>query len=112
VTGTVTYLQRTALPDGAQVPIPYTVPYDVEAIDERNTYSMSARIEDGAGELLFISDTAVPVITNGNPAEDVEIVIVPVGSPQGAWVRSQQVSRALTQPRSTIRPTMCHGCWS
>ena len=66
-------------PDGGQVPIPYKVPYDAEAIDERNSYSMSARIEDGSGKLLFISDTATPVITRGSPTEDVEIVVVPTG---------------------------------
>ena len=108
VTGTVTYRQRIALPedavvtvqirdvslmdapakvvgeevihtDGKQVPIPYAVAYDPDEIDERNTYSMFVRIEDGAGKLLFISDTSVPVITHGNPTKDVEIVVVPAG---------------------------------
>ena len=109
VSGDVTYRQRIALPDdavvtviiqdvsimdvatkmideqviqinGAQVPIPYEVPYDLDEIDERHTYSMSARIEDSIGKLLFISDTAIPVITNGNPTVDVEIVVVPVSA--------------------------------
>jgi uncharacterized lipoprotein YbaY len=108
VTGAVTYRQRIALPEdavvtvqirdvsladapavvigeqiipteGNQVPIPYAVAYDPEDIDERREYSMSARIEDGAGKLLFISDTSVPVITRDNPTEEVEIVVVPVG---------------------------------
>ncbi|MEZ4519830.1 MAG: hypothetical protein R3C44_24375 [Chloroflexota bacterium] len=30
------------------------------------------------GTLLFTSDTHIPVITNGSPTEDVEIVVVPV----------------------------------
>jgi heat shock protein HslJ/uncharacterized lipoprotein YbaY len=108
ITGVVTYRQRIALPDdavvrvqlrdvslmdvasqllgeeviqtsGRQVPFPYTVAYDPGQIDERHTYSMSARIEDGAGKLLFTSDTSVPVITHGAPSQDVEIVVVPVG---------------------------------
>jgi heat shock protein HslJ len=108
ITGVVTYRQRIALPEdaviavqlrdvslmdvasqllgeeviqtnGRQVPIPYTVAYDPGEIDERHTYSMSARIEDGAGKLLFISDTSVPVITHGAPTKDVEIVAVPTG---------------------------------
>ena len=111
ITGEVTYRQRIALPDdavvkvqlqdvslmdapavvlgeqviqtdGTQVPIPYEVSYNPEDIDERHTYSMSARIEDSAGKLLFISDTVVPVITRGNPTGDVEIVVVPVGANQ------------------------------
>ena len=57
------------------------MPYDPEAIDEKYSYSMSARIEDGAGKLLFISDTAVPVITRDSPTKDVEIVVVSAGSP-------------------------------
>jgi putative lipoprotein len=110
VTGTVTYRERIALPDeavvivqiqdvslmdararvmgeqtihpgGRQVPFSYAVPYAEDEIDERHTYSMSARIEDGEGNLLLISDTAVPVITQGNPTKDVEVVVVPVGSP-------------------------------
>ena len=64
-----------------KVPIPYTVTYDPAEIDQRNTYSMSARIEDGSGKLLWISDTATPVITRGSPTQDVEIVVVQVGSP-------------------------------
>ncbi len=108
VTGTVTYRQRIALPEdavvtvqiqdtsradapaevigeqiietnGRQVPIPYSVNYNPNAIVENHTYTMSARITDGQGKLLFINDTSIPVITRGNPATDLEIVVVPVG---------------------------------
>ena len=37
-----------------------------------------ARIEDD-GQLLSITATAYPVITRGNPTEDVEVIVVPVG---------------------------------
>lgn len=108
VTGMVTYLQRIALPPdavvtvriedvsradapaeligeqviqtkGAQVPIPFAVPYDPEKIVENHTYSLRVRIEDGAGGLLFINDTSVPVITRGSPTEQVEVIVVPAG---------------------------------
>lgn len=107
ITGKVTYRQRIALPDdaivtvqlqdvskqdvaatvlgeqiikteGKQVPIPYQVTYDESEIDDRFSYSMSARIVDGSGKLLFISDTHTPVITRDSPTKDVEIVVVPV----------------------------------
>jgi putative lipoprotein len=110
VTGTVIYRERIALPDdavvsvqlqdisqmdvkaavlaeqvirtgGKQVPIDYSLPYDPEAIDERFTYAVSARIEDGAGTLLSISDTVIPVITRDSPTKDVEILVVSVASP-------------------------------
>lgn len=41
---------------------------------------MRVRIEDGAGNLLFINDTSVPVITRGNPTQDVEVIVVPTSS--------------------------------
>ena len=110
VTGTVIYRERIALPDdavvtvqlqdiskmdvraavlseqliktgGKQVPIDYSLPYDAEAIDERFTYAVSARIEDGEGRLVFMSDTVIPVITRDNPTKDVEILVVSVVSP-------------------------------
>jgi putative lipoprotein len=109
VTGTVTYLERMALPDdavlrvqiqdvsiadaptttigeqvivteGAQVPIEFAVSYPASVIEETNSYSLSARITDGEGNLLFINDTYVPVITEDNPTSDIEIVLVRVGS--------------------------------
>lgn len=106
VTGTVTYLQRIALPPdavvtvriedvskadalaevmgeqviqtkGAQVPIPFSVPYDPDKIIDNHTYSLRVWIEDGTGKLLFINDTSIPVITNGNPTLDIEVIVVP-----------------------------------
>ena len=108
VTGTATYLQRIALPpeavmttriedvsradapaevigeqviqtQGKQVPIPFQVPYDANQIQENHSYSLRVRIENGAGKLLFINDTNVPVITRGNPISDIEIILVQAG---------------------------------
>ncbi len=108
VTGTVTYLQRIALPNdavltvqiqdtsradalavvlgeswyvtgGAQVPLPFAVAYNPEFIQENLTYTLSVRITDGEGNLLFINDTSIPVITNGAPTTDIEVVVVPTG---------------------------------
>jgi putative lipoprotein len=109
VTGTVTYLQKIALPSdavvkvqildvskadapaevigeqvietkGAQVPFSFTVPYDSNQIVDTHTYSLQVRIEDATGTLLFINDTIVPVITRGNPTQDVEVIVVPVNA--------------------------------
>ncbi len=106
VTGTVTYLQRIALPEGAvirvtlqdvslqdvaatliseqvivttgeQVPIAFTLPYDPAQIDDRFTYSVSARIEID-GKLSWISNTMTPVISRGAPTSDVEVMLVQV----------------------------------
>ncbi len=56
-----------------ELPVPFLLPYDAEEIEERNTYSVGARIERG-NTLLYISTTANLVITHGNPDRtDVEV---------------------------------------
>ena len=104
LTGTITYRQRIALTPEAvvqvelrdvsrqdaeaplvarrilekpgQVPIAFTLGYDAGVIDPRHTYAVSARITD-RGQLQFVTDTRIPVITNGAPTV-AEIVVVPV----------------------------------
>ena len=116
VSGTVTYSERIALTpdarlivqirdtsyadaaaelvaeqvitDPGQVPISFKVDYDPDDIDSRNTYSVSARIEESGGRLAFINDTAYDVITRGNPKR-VDMVLVLVEPPpemvDGEW---------------------------
>jgi putative lipoprotein len=107
VTGTISYMQRIALPPdafvrvelrdvsladapavtigsqvfetgGAQVPFPFVISYPADAIQENHTYSIFAQITDAEGNLLFITDTSNPVITRGNPTTDIEVVLVQV----------------------------------
>ena len=102
VTGTVTYRERIALPPDAvvlvqlrdvslmdvaaklvseqiikpehSVPIPFSLPYAAEDIDERMTYSVFASIRSG-GRLLFISDRSYQVLTRGQ-SDHVELILV------------------------------------
>ncbi len=105
VTGTVTYLDRRALPptaiitvrlldvsradapsvtiaeqniraEGKQVPIPYELPFDPEKISQRNQYVVRAEINDG-GRLLYTTDVANPVLTGGHP-RSVDLTVVPI----------------------------------
>jgi uncharacterized lipoprotein YbaY len=105
VTGTVTYLQRIALPPnavvevtlqevsrldaaavtvadqkipaaGQQVPIPFTLSYDAGQINPRYTYVVRAKITV-EGQMRWTSSTAYRVITQGNPST-VEIQVEPV----------------------------------
>ncbi|HUN63218.1 MAG TPA: YbaY family lipoprotein [Candidatus Sulfotelmatobacter sp.] len=107
VTGTVTYLQRMALPPNAvievklqdvsladapakviaeqtylmgqrQVPVPFALNFDSAKIDPKHTYSVSARITVD-GKLRFTTDTSYPVLTAGKPAQ-IEIVVKPVAA--------------------------------
>jgi putative lipoprotein len=102
VTGTVTYRERILLPPDAvvlvqlrdvslmdvaaklvseqiikpehSVPIPFSLPYAVEDIDERMTYSVFASIRSG-GRLLFITDRSYQVLTRGK-SDHVELILV------------------------------------
>jgi len=105
VTGTVTYLQRSALPpqavievklldvsradapaieiasqtiqtNGRQVPFAFELPYDPAQIDPRFTYAVQARITVD-GQLAFINTERFAVITQGNPT-NIEVVVQPV----------------------------------
>jgi len=104
VSGTVFYRERMALPPGAaltvqladvskadapadviatetkilttQVPVPFSLSYDPQAILQQHTYVVQARIEV-EGKLRFISTTSNPVITNGKPTT-VDIRVSPV----------------------------------
>lgn len=108
VTGTVTYLEKIALPAGAvvgvnlldvskqdapavtigeqvittsgnQVPFPFEIKYNPTTIDPRYNYAVRASITVD-GKLWFISDTTYPVITRGNPST-AEIVLKRVTTP-------------------------------
>jgi putative lipoprotein len=68
--------KRILRPEGKQVPISFALDYDPAEIDPRRTYAISARIAD-RGQLAFVTDTKVPVITNGAPTS-AEILVVPV----------------------------------
>ena len=116
VTGTVTYAEQIELTPGAtlivrirdtsyadasaeliaeqvitdpgQVPIKFEVSYDRDDIDSRNTYSVSARIEESDGRLAFVNDTAYDVITRGNPKKvNMRLVLVepPPEMVDGEW---------------------------
>ena len=58
------------------LPVKFRVSYDKSAIDDRNGYSLSARIELD-GRLLYINDTVHSVLTRNNPGDrDVEVILV------------------------------------
>lgn len=106
VTGSVTYVQRIALPPGAviklqlidvsradapavvlgeqlilaegrQPPFAFAIGYDASRIQPNLSYAVGARIEDG-GQLLFINDQRYAVLTRGAPTH-VDMVLRAVG---------------------------------
>lgn len=112
VTGTVTYLQRIALPpnavvkvtledisladapakvlaekeipsEGKQVPIPFELTYSPSDIQRSHHYSVRATIQSG-DKLLFTSTTSNPVLINGVPSEIRIVVQPPITTPPPA----------------------------
>ncbi len=104
ITGTVSYLQRIALPLDTtivqvqlldiskqdiralvlgqqtitpehQVPIPFAVSYNPEDIIPNHRYAIQARITDLDGTLRFTTTQVYSVITNGNPRSDVQVIL-------------------------------------
>jgi putative lipoprotein len=74
-----TIIAEQVIPIQGQVPpLAYSVSYDPAVLMPGNLYTMAARVSDAAGNLLLISDTVTPVLTNGAPAENVEIRLVPI----------------------------------
>jgi uncharacterized lipoprotein YbaY len=102
ITGTVSYLERIALPPNAvmqvrledvsladapaktiaeqsipfgdrQVPVPFELKFDPTKIDDRHTYVVTARILVD-DQLRFLSDKAYPVLTRDNPSR-VEMIL-------------------------------------
>ena len=108
LTGTVTHLPRIALPPDAvvvvrlldvsradapstplaesrveapgQVPIPFSLGYDPSQIQPRRRYVVRAEILDARGALLWTTDTAYPVLTNGAPSSGIEVRVVQAAS--------------------------------
>ena len=69
-------LGRDVIEDADALPVRFSIEYDPSEIDDRNEYTLSARIEVG-DELLYINDTVHPVLTGGNPRNsDVRVISV------------------------------------
>lgn len=60
---------------GQRFPVPFELGYDLGSIQESNTYRVAARVTSG-GDLLMISDTIIPVITQGAPTSGVAVALI------------------------------------
>lgn len=104
LSGSVAYRQRSALPptavvevrivdvakmdapsrtiattriqtEGRQVPIPFELSYTADRPGTHAEYAVQARIEDGNGRLLFITDTRNALPESGQ----IDLMLVPAG---------------------------------
>ena len=87
--------------DPAAPEISFEIPYDAAAILDTNTYTLQARIQDAAGSLLFVNDTAIPVLTGGAPSEglSVPVVAVPPAEATASMVAAASVAPEAPCPR-------------
>ena len=58
-----------------QVPIPFDLKYDPNRIDQNLLYSIKASIDDGSGNMLFVTTRDYLVITQRNPVAGIEVVL-------------------------------------
>jgi len=63
-----TIAETTVLTKGRQVPISFELRYDPDKINPDRTYALRATIRS-AGQMIFTTTTAYPVITQGNPMQ-------------------------------------------
>ena len=107
LTGTVSYRERIALPEGAvvhvtlldvsllaaperviaeqeirpthEVPIPFALPFDRAAIEPDHRYGVRATISDAEGGVRWASVASQPVLTGGAPDTATIVVQRPLG---------------------------------
>lgn len=77
----ITLGSQTIQTNGAQVPIPFVVEYDLSQIDPAGLYTIRATIKEG-GQLTWTSTEMIPVITRGAPTDQIEITVQPVNGAQ------------------------------
>ncbi|WP_412060707.1 YbaY family lipoprotein [Rubrivirga sp. IMCC45206] len=94
----VTLAEQTIRAEGRNVPIPYALRYDPARIAARHRYVVRAEIRDGAGDLRWTTDTAIPVLTNGAPTDGVEIRVVQVAGGTSAIAPADAAPDGLVGP--------------
>ena len=62
-------IAEQVLTGATELPIPFIVKYNPKQIVENHIYAIGVRIEDDAGNLLFINPTAYHVINGENPSQ-------------------------------------------
>lgn len=74
--------------DNRQVPIPFQLRYERNAINTRNRYVVRAEIFTD-GKRIFATDTDYAVITQGNPSANIVLTLVQAGDEKPAIITGQ-----------------------
>ncbi|PSJ43812.1 hypothetical protein C7H85_16345 [Zobellella endophytica] len=75
-----TLAEQSFATEGKQVPLPFSLSYDPAAIDEAHRYAVRGEIRDGRGALLWTTAEHHGVLTQGQPKEQVEILLQQVAA--------------------------------
>lgn len=59
-------------------PLNFFIEYEAAQVDDRVNYSATVRIEDPDGSLLYVTTTAQFVIEQGQPVDNITILVEPV----------------------------------
>jgi putative lipoprotein len=62
--------------EGDEIPMPFVVIYDPGRINEEHSYSITVKIQDDLGNLLYTNNDSIPVITQGNPTQHIDVPVV------------------------------------
>jgi uncharacterized lipoprotein YbaY len=90
--------------NGQQVPIPYSIEYNLSQIDPAGLYSIRARIVEG-GLVTWLTADAPRVITRGALTDQVEVVVQQSNNPQPAASESARLEGVVTyRQRITLSP--------
>jgi len=68
--------QKVIESQGEVLPMPFEIVYDPGQINADHTYSVKVMIEDSTGGILYSNDSNVPVITHGNPTQNIEVKVI------------------------------------
>ncbi|CAF3075620.1 unnamed protein product [Rotaria socialis] len=74
-------LSSIILDDCDYFPIPFTLYYNYEEIDETLCYGVRCDILDKTKEIKYSSERFVPVLTDGYPKTNINIIVGPLNIP-------------------------------
>jgi len=79
-TATTEEVAAINVPVTHQIPIAFSIPYDLAKIDPKESYALSVAIFAANGKPMFYTKTLIQVITNNNPTALIEVRLDPVPS--------------------------------
>ena len=90
------------LPKVGTVPVPFSIPFPLAAIDPATDYLVGAQIVDPVR--TWQNEAGVPVITRGNPIADVQVVVAEAGAARPSATPIPAPSPVIGGPGGTIGP--------